>query len=105
MFKVFNRLRTEFPEKLKKIKAMEGDLGLPGLGLSEENRVILINEVSIVFNGAASLRLEAGLKDAIRHNTTGTKYVLDLAIEMKQLVVNKNVVHLQTSHDFFLNAS
>lgn len=67
---------------------MEGDLGLAGLGLSEENKAILVNEVSIVFNGAASLRLEAGLKDAVRHNTTGTKYVLDLAVEMKQLAVN-----------------
>lgn len=85
---MFNRLRTEFPDRLKKIKAMEGDLGLAGLGLSEENKAILVNEVSIVFNGAASLRLEAGLKDAVRHNTTGTKYVLDLAVEMKQLVVN-----------------
>lgn len=66
---------------------MEGDLGLPGLGLSNENKTILIEEVSIVFNGAASLRLEAGLKDAIRHNTTGTKHVLDLAVEMKKLEV------------------
>jgi len=80
-------VRTEYPERLKKIKAMEGDLGVPGLGLSDENKSILFDEVSIVFNGAASLRLEAGLKDAIRHNTTGTKYVLDLAVEMKNLVV------------------
>jgi len=87
LFKVFERVRIEFPDRLKKIKAMEGDLGLPGLGLSNENKSILIDEVSIVFNGAASLRLESGLKDAIRHNTTGTKHVLDLAVEMKQLAV------------------
>jgi len=80
-------VRTEFPDRLKKIKAMEGDMGLPGLGLSNENKSILIEEVSIVFNGAASLRLESGLKDAIRHNTTGTKHVLDLAVEMKHLAV------------------
>lgn len=85
---MFDRLRTEFPERLKKMKAMEGDLGLPELGLNEANKAILINEVSIIFNGAASLRLEAGLKDAIRNNTTGTKHVLDLAVEMKKLVVN-----------------
>lgn len=84
---MFDRLRAEFPERLKKIRAMEGDLGQPGLGLSDENKAILVEEVSIVFNGAASLRLEAGLKDAIRHNTTGTKHVLDLAVEMKNLAV------------------
>lgn len=86
--KVFDRVRTEFPARLKKIKAMEGDLGLPGLGLSAENRAILVDEVSVVFNGAASLRLEAGLKDAVRHNTTGTKHVLDLALKMKNLAVS-----------------
>lgn len=91
---VFDRLRAECPEKLKKIKAMEGDLGQPGLGLSDENKSILFNEVSIVFNGAASLRLESGLKDAIRHNTTGTKHVLDLAVEMKNLA---SFVHLSTA--------
>lgn len=85
-------MRTEFPDRLKKMKAMEGDLGLPGLGLSPENRTILVNEVSVVFNGAASLRLEAGLKDAIRHNTTGTKHVLDLAVEMKNLVVGAVII-------------
>ncbi|XP_060858059.1 putative fatty acyl-CoA reductase CG5065 [Metopolophium dirhodum] len=91
---VFERVRTEFPDRLKKIKAMEGDLGLPGLGLSNENKSILVNDVSIVFNGAASLRLESGLKDAIRHNTTGTKHVLDLAVEMKNLA---SFVHLSTA--------
>lgn len=92
LFKVFDRVRAEFPERLKKMKAMEGDLGLPGLGLSNENRMILIEEVSIVFNGAASLRLEAGLKDAIKHNTTGTKNVLDLAVEMKKLEVTTTLL-------------
>ncbi|XP_015379767.1 PREDICTED: putative fatty acyl-CoA reductase CG5065 [Diuraphis noxia] len=91
---VFDRVRTEFPDRLKKIKSMEGDLGLPGLGLSNENKSILVNEVSIVFNGAASLRLESGLKDAIRYNTTGTKHVLDLAVEMKNL---ESFVHLSTA--------
>lgn len=86
--KVFDRVRTECPENLKKMKAMEGDLGLTGLGLSQENMQILFDEVSVVYNGAASLRLEAGLKDAIRHNTTGTKYVLELATKIKNLAVS-----------------
>jgi len=77
---------------------MEGDMGLPRLGLSGENREILINEVSVVFNGAASLRLEAGLKDAVRHNTTGTKHVLDLAVEMKNLVV-----YTSGHNDYFIS--
>ncbi|XP_050439987.1 putative fatty acyl-CoA reductase CG5065 [Adelges cooleyi] len=91
---VFERVRQECPGSLKKMSAIEGDLSLPGLGLSDLDKQKIINEVSVVFNGAASLRLEAGLKDAVRQNTTGTKYVLDLAVEMKKLVA---FVHLSTA--------
>ncbi|XP_050529689.1 putative fatty acyl-CoA reductase CG5065 [Daktulosphaira vitifoliae] len=91
---VFDRLRTECPENLKKMSAIEGDLGLAGLGLSPEDKKRLIDEVSIVFNGAASLKLEAGIKDAIRQNTTGTKYVLDLSTEIKNLAA---FIHFSTA--------
>nr|XP_018910108.1 PREDICTED: putative fatty acyl-CoA reductase CG5065 [Bemisia tabaci] len=80
----------------KKIVAFEGDLTLPNLGLKSEDKKVqvLIENVSVVFNGAASLRLEAGLKDAINSNTLGTQKILELCREMKQL---KAFVHLSTA--------
>lgn len=44
-------------------------------------------EVSVVFNGAASLKLEAELKENVAANTKGTQQLLDLCINMKKLVV------------------
>ena len=48
---------------------MCGDVCLPNLGLTDQQRELLINEVHIVFHFAAKLRLEAKLKDAIEMNT------------------------------------
>lgn len=64
------------------------------LGLSIENRQEIIENTNIVFHCAATLRLEASLKDAIVMNTTGTKRVLDLARQMTNLQV---FLHLSTA--------
>ncbi|KYN29624.1 PREDICTED: putative fatty acyl-CoA reductase CG5065 [Trachymyrmex cornetzi] len=96
MFKLplFQRIRNEKPHLFKKVIPMCGDVCLPNLGLTDQQRKLLINEVNIVFHFAATLRLEAKLKDAIEMNTTGTKKLLDLAKEMKHLL---SFVHLSTA--------
>ncbi|KAG5323035.1 FACR1 reductase, partial [Acromyrmex heyeri] len=91
---VFQRIRNEKPYLFKKVIPMCGDVCLPNLGLTDQQRELLINEVHVVFHFAATLRLEAKLKDAIEMNTTGTKKLLDLAKEMKHLV---SFVHLSTA--------
>ncbi|XP_018051262.1 PREDICTED: putative fatty acyl-CoA reductase CG5065 [Atta colombica] len=96
MFKlpVFQRIRNEKPYLFKKVIPISGDVCLPNLGLTNQQCELLINEVHIVFHFAATLRLEAKLKDAIEMNTTGTKKLLDLAKRMKHLV---SLVHLSTA--------
>lgn len=91
---VFERLRRENPAVLQKLVAVEGDLAAPGLGLSESDRQRLISEVSVVYHGAASLRLEADLKSAVQQNTRGTERVLQLCREMPKL---EALVHLSTA--------
>lgn len=58
------------------------------LGIEPEMKEKLINEVSVVVNGAASLRLEASLKPAVLHNTVGTQRILELSCKMKHLKVS-----------------
>lgn len=53
----------------KKVIPLNGDILSDNLGLTEEQRECLINEVHVTFHCAASLRLEAKLKDAIEMNT------------------------------------
>lgn len=54
----------------------------------------LVDKTEIIFHLAATLRLEASLKDAIMMNTTGTKRVLDLARKMPNLEI---LLHLSTA--------
>lgn len=50
--------------------------------------------MSIVFHFAASLRLEAPLKEGLEMNTKGTLRVLNMAKNMKKLVA---FIHLSTA--------
>lgn len=54
----------------------------------------LCNKVNIVFHCAATLRLEANLKDAIEMNLAGTKRVIELCRKLKNL---QSMVHLSTA--------
>lgn len=45
----------------QKIVAIEGDITLPELGLSQKDRQLLIDEVSVVFHCAASIKFDAPL--------------------------------------------
>uniref|UniRef100_A0A336KQE3 Fatty acyl-CoA reductase n=1 Tax=Culicoides sonorensis TaxID=179676 RepID=A0A336KQE3_CULSO len=87
MFKLplFQRLRDEKPEMFKKLHAFQGDVTFDELGLSTEDTKEITANTNIVFHLAATLRLEANLKDAIEMNTTGTKRVIDLARKMPNL--------------------
>nr|XP_034192859.1 putative fatty acyl-CoA reductase CG5065 [Osmia lignaria] len=96
MFKLplFQRIRKQKPEMMKKVIPLNGDVTTDNLGLANEQLKMLINEVDIVFHCAATLRLESKLKEAIEMNTVGTKRMLDLAKRLKNL---KAFVYLSTA--------
>ncbi|XP_014261584.1 putative fatty acyl-CoA reductase CG5065 [Cimex lectularius] len=91
---LFGRIRRECPHQLNKLVAISGDVAVENLGLSQQDEARLINETNIVVHGAASLKLDAKLKDAINMNTEGTLRVLELSKKMKNLDV---VLHLSTA--------
>nr|BBD13399.1 fatty acyl-CoA reductase [Hyphantria cunea] len=92
----FDRLRSEKPEIFgSKVFVVSGDVMEPGLGLSPENRELLINEVDIIFHIAASVRFDDPLKYAIRMNLKGTLDTIALAKEVKKLCA---FVHISTSY-------
>lgn len=62
-----------------------------GLGISQKNREILRNEVQIILHIAATIRFDEPLKKAVLMNTRGTKFVIDLAKECKNLMVHTNM--------------
>jgi fatty acyl-CoA reductase len=87
LLQLFHRVRKEKPNVLNKVVPVHGDVTLEDLGLTPEAKARLQQEVSVVFHFAATLRLEAKLKDATEMNTTGTWRILQLARGMIQLKV------------------
>ena len=65
------------------------------MGLNLQERQLLIDEVNMVFHGAASVRFDDSLTDAVIMNIRGTREVAKLALEMKNLDV---LVHVSTTY-------
>jgi alcohol-forming fatty acyl-CoA reductase len=78
----------------KKLKALQGDVLFDNFGLSKSDIENLSNEVSIIFHFAATLKLEAPLRDNVNMNTSGTVRTLKIARQMKNLVI---FIHLSTA--------
>lgn len=93
-FQMFKRIKTEKPEVLQKIFPVYGEIVEPNLGLIDEHLRYVIANTNIVFHLAASLKLESTLKPNILINLTGTKNVVDVAKQMKNLVM---LVHTSTA--------
>ncbi|XP_008183261.1 putative fatty acyl-CoA reductase CG5065 [Acyrthosiphon pisum] len=91
---LFDSIRKTNKSLLSKLQVVCGDVGLDGLGITQEMKERLISEVSIVFHGAATLNLDASLTEAINLNTSGTLRMLELCSEMKNL---EAFVHFSTA--------
>ncbi|XP_078050384.1 putative fatty acyl-CoA reductase CG5065 isoform X2 [Augochlora pura] len=83
---VFDKLKAENPSALSKIRAIKGDVAMPDLGLSPEDREMLTQRVNIVFHSAATIRFDEPLKVAVALNTQGTDRIIDLCKSMKNLI-------------------
>ena len=80
---------------MSKIFPVQGDMGLPELGLQPEDRDMLIQRVNIVFHSAATVRFNESLKIAVNLNTLGTDRMLDLCRRMINLT---SVIHVSTAY-------
>lgn len=76
---MFQRVRKQKSQMLKKVVTLNGDVSVENLGLTEEQSEILMNEIDIVFHFAATLKLEAKLKDAIEMNTVNSSIIIQLS--------------------------
>ncbi|KAL6977972.1 alcohol-forming fatty acyl-CoA reductase, partial [Sarracenia purpurea var. burkii] len=73
------------PKILDKVVFISGDVGEDEIGLSDKDRDMFIEDVSIIFHGAAILKMNSDLRTAVNVNTTGTVRMLDMAQKMKNL--------------------
>lgn len=93
---IFNRLKNgPKAEYLKKLIAVTGDVSEENLGLSEEDRKKITENVEIVIHSAASLDFEANLKTNVNINLLGTRRVIQLCHEIKNL---KAFIHVSSAY-------
>lgn len=84
---VFDAVKEQQPDAMEKIVPMAGDVTLPGFGLSPSDMQLLIENVSVVFNSAATVKFDEELKAAVQMNVKGPRQLLDICRRMKRLEV------------------
>ncbi|KAF2881904.1 hypothetical protein ILUMI_24285 [Ignelater luminosus] len=92
---LFGEVKKEHPNFLDNVILMEGDCALPNLGLSEQSRQTLLNEVNCVFHCAANLRFKEKIRTAAYINVRATKDILMLSKNMENL---KSFVYISTAY-------
>ncbi|EFJ52016.1 hypothetical protein VOLCADRAFT_87122 [Volvox carteri f. nagariensis] len=76
---LFDLVRRQYSDTLRKVVALDGDLSYPNLGLSMGALAELAAEPSIiVIHSAASIALDDPIQDALRSNYEGTRRLLEL---------------------------
>lgn len=72
----------------EKLFPVLGDMNELRLGLSDEDYNFLVKNVSVVFHVAASVRFDEPIRDATLMNVRGTREVVLLAKQIKDLTVS-----------------
>lgn len=67
---------------------IQGDLGKPNLGLSDGDRKLIVREVECIFHCAAASKLDENFLNATNVNVRGTKGLVEIAREIKDLKVS-----------------
>lgn len=98
MLQLYDQLKKErggIKTILGQVRAIAGDVSLPDLGISQADRELLAEKVHLIYHCAATIRFDEPLKRAVLLNTRGTKLMLELAKDFKQLLM---FAHVSTSY-------
>lgn len=92
---LFRDMETFDDNFRSKLRIVNGDLISEDLGISQDDREYIKENVEIVIHGAATVRFDEKLRDAVAINVFGTRNMLDLATSMKKL---RSFVHISTAY-------
>lgn len=79
----------------EKVIVVEGDVTYSNLGLSDQNLLKIMNEVSVIFHSAATVKFDEPLKQSVGINIAGTKNMIDVCRKIPQLAA---LVHVSTAY-------
>jgi len=93
---IFDVVRRERPGAMNKLVAVAGDVTMEGLGLVPSDVQLLIDNVSVVFNSAATIRFDEELRKAVEMNVKGPKKLMEICHRMTHLEV---LIHVSTAYN------
>lgn len=74
---------------------IKGDLQEDKLGISEDDRQTLIDEVDVIVHNGATVKFDEIISVALKINVMATKHMLDLAMECKHI---QSFVYVSTAY-------
>ncbi|XP_072948491.1 putative fatty acyl-CoA reductase CG8306 [Epargyreus clarus] len=93
---VFEKLlQTESTDVFSKIIPVSGDVGQENLGLSSQDRQTIIENVNVVIHSAATLDFQDNLSPTVKINLLGTRRVMELCKEIKNMKV---MIHVSSAY-------
>ncbi|XP_065352981.1 putative fatty acyl-CoA reductase CG5065 [Cloeon dipterum] len=92
---LFDAVRAEQPQAVNKVIPIYGDVTEPELGISPSDQKVLIDNVSVVFHSAATVKFDEALKLSVTINMLGTKQLVALCHRMMSL---EALVHVSTAY-------
>ncbi|CAH2988368.1 unnamed protein product [Chilo suppressalis] len=91
---LFEKAHEVNPKGIHKVVPIVGDMELPGLGMSDEDRKTVTSKATVIINAAATVKFDEKLSVATAINVKGTREVLRLANECRNL---KAITHVSTA--------
>ncbi|XP_043603773.1 putative fatty acyl-CoA reductase CG5065 [Bombus pyrosoma] len=92
---IYDDIKAKLPSVLSKVYPVKGDVSLPDLGLSREDRNLLLEKVNIVFHVATTVRFDEPLHVAVNVNTKDTARVIELWNDLRHRI---SFVHVDTAY-------
>lgn len=86
---LFDKLKAEQHGFREKVLIIEGDCSEPGLGLSPGDRQRVVENIDVVFHGAATVRFDEKLPVAVAINVAGTRELLLLCYDCPKIKVSE----------------
>nr|XP_046472671.1 fatty acyl-CoA reductase wat-like [Neodiprion pinetum] len=99
---IFDVLRNDYPNFSEKIVCIVGDIAEERLGLTVTDFARLVDEVSVIFHLAVTVRFNEKLEVALAINVNSVKSVIDVARECKNLKVG---VYVSTAYSHCVRKS
>lgn len=93
--KLFNKLRSDQPDFRHKVVPITGDILHSNLGISQSDEKLLIENTTIVFHSAATVKFDEEMKLSVEMNVVGVQRVIEFCKKLKKV---EAFVHVSTAY-------